>query len=291
MEQMLKRLIGEHIEVVVRVPGESGRVKADSGQIEQVILNLAINARDAMPNGGTLVLEVKDVVLDESYTSQHIEAVPGPHVMLAVSDTGTGMDAATAARVFEPFFTTKPKGKGTGLGLSTVHGIVKQSGGNIAVYSEPGRGTVFKVYLPRVDAPIDALPQPTAADDRRGTETILLLEDEDGVRGLAERVLTGHGYRVLAAASPREALRIAADNNRRLHLLLSDVILPEMSGPALAEKLRATHPNLPVLYMSGYTDNAMVQTRVLESGTPFIQKPFSPTVLLQKVRSVLDNHG
>jgi CheY-like chemotaxis protein len=288
MEPMLKRLIGEHIDVVVRTPPEIGHVKADPGQIEQVILNLAINARDAMPDGGTLLLELMDVELDESYTRQHVDASPGPHVMLVVSDSGGGMDAATAARVFEPFFTTKPKGQGTGLGLSTVHGIVKQSGGIIGVYSEPGRGTAFKVYLPRVDAPIDVTPAATAAETRHGSETILLLEDEEAVRALAERVLEQHGYRVLAAATPGEALGLAAGYKGGLHLLLSDVVLPGMSGPSLAEKLLAAHPGLSVLYMSGYTDGAIVQNGVLERDTPFIQKPFTPDALLRRVRGVLD---
>jgi PAS domain S-box-containing protein len=288
MEPMLKRLIGEHIDVVVRTPPEIGHIKADAGQIEQVILNLGINARDAMPDGGTLLLELMDVELDVSYTRQHVDASPGPHVMLAVSDTGGGMDAATAARVFEPFFTTKPKGQGTGLGLSTVHGIVKQSGGIIGVYSEPGAGTTFKVYLPRVDAPIDVTPAATTVETRHGSETILLLEDEDAVRGLAERVLEQHGYRVLAAATPGEALGLAAGCKGGLHLLLSDVVLPGMSGTSLAHKLLADHPGLSVLYMSGYTDGAIVQNGVLERDTPFIQKPFTPEALLRKVRAVLD---
>jgi PAS domain S-box-containing protein len=288
MEPMLKRLIGEHINVVVRTPLEIGHVKADPGQIEQVILNLAINARDAMPDGGTLLLELKDVELDESYTRQHLEAAPGPHVMLAVSDSGGGMDPATAARVFEPFFTTKPKGQGTGLGLSTVHGIVKQSGGIIGVYSEAGRGTEFKVYLPRVDAPIDVTPPATKAEIRGGSETILLLEDEEAVRALAARVLEQHGYRVLAAATPGEALGLAAGYKGGLHLLLSDVVLPGMSGPSLAERLLAGHPGLSVLYMSGYTDGAIVQNGGLERDTAFIQKPFTAEGLLRKVRGVLD---
>jgi PAS domain S-box-containing protein len=288
MEPMLKRLIGEHIDVVVRTPPEIGHVKADPGQIEQVILNLAINARDAMPDGGTLLLELKDVQLDESYARQHLEAAPGPQVMLAVSDSGGGMDPATAARVFEPFFTTKPKGQGTGLGLSTVHGIVKQSGGIIGVYSEPGRGTVFKIYLPRVDAPIDVTRASPAAETCDGSETILLLEDEEAVRALAERVLEQHGYRVLAAATPGEALGLAAGYKDGLHLLLSDVVLPGMSGTALADKLLADHPGLCVLYMSGYTDDAIVQNGMLGRDRPFIQKPFTPEALLRKVRGVLD---
>ena len=288
MEPMLKRLIGEHIDVVVRTPPEIGHVRADPGQIEQVILNLAINARDAMPDGGTLLLELKDVELDVSYTRQHVDAVPGPHVMLAVSDTGSGMDAATAARVFEPFFTTKPTGQGTGLGLSTVHGIVKQTGGIIGVYSEPGRGTIFKVYLPRVDAPIDVTPASPAAETCDGSETILLLEDEEAVRALAERVLVQRGYRVLAAATPGEALDLAAGCKDGLHLLLSDVVLPGMSGTALADKLLADHPGLCVLYMSGYTDDAIVQNGMLGRDRPFIQKPFTPEALLRKVRWLLD---
>lgn len=288
MEPMLKRLIGEHINVVVRTPPDIGHVQADPGQIEQVVLNLAINARDAMPAGGTLLIELTDVVLDESYTPRHVDAAQGPHVMLAVSDTGVGMDAATATRVFEPFFTTKPQGKGTGLGLSTVHGIVKQSGGSIGVYSEPGRGTTFKIYLPRVDAPIDVTPLATRATARGGSETVLLLEDEEAVRALAERILTQHGYRVFVAATPREALDIAAGSKNSLHLLLSDMVLPEMSGPSLAEKLLAGQPGLSVLYMSGYTDHAIVHGGILERDTPFIQKPFTPEALLRKVREVLD---
>ena len=288
MEPMLKRLIGEQIKVLVRTPPDIGHVQADPGQIEQVVLNLAINARDAMPGGGTLLLELTDIVLDESYTRRHVDAAEGPHVMLAVSDTGMGMDAATASRVFEPFFTTKPQGKGTGLGLSTVHGIVKQSGGSIEVYSEPGRGTTFKIYLPRVDAPIDVTPLGAPEKARGGSETVLLLEDEEAVRALAERILAQHGYRVLVAATPREALDIAAGYQDSLHLLLSDMVLPEMSGPSLAEKLLAGRPGLSVLYMSGYTDHAIVHSGMLEHDTPFIQKPFTPEALLLKVREVLD---
>ena len=288
MEPMLKRLIGEQIKVLVRTPPDIGHVQADPGQIEQVVLNLAINARDAMPEGGTLLLELTDIVLDESYTRRHVDAAEGLHVMLAVSDTGTGMDAATASRVFEPFFTTKPQGKGTGLGLSTVHGIVKQSGGSIEVYSEPGRGTTFKIYLPRVDAPIDVTPLGAQEKARGGSETVLLLEDEEAVRALAERILEQHGYRVLVAATPREALDIAAGYKDSLHLLLSDMVLPEMSGPSLAAKLLAGRPGLSVLYMSGYTDHAIVHSGMLEHDTPFIQKPFTPEALLRKVREVLD---
>jgi CheY-like chemotaxis protein len=259
MEPMLKRLIGEQIEVVVRMPVAVGPVKADPGQIEQVILNLAINARDAMPEGGTLLLELTDVVLDESSAREHVDAVSGPYVLLAVSDTGVGMDAATAARVFEPFFTTKSKDQGTGLGLSTVHGIVKQSGGSIWVYSEPGRGSTFKVYLPRVDAPVDLAAPEEATDLRKGSETVLIAEDEHGVRRLAQRILEQHGYRVLTAATPREAVDIAAVHGFPIHLLLTDVVLPEMSGKVLAEQLASTRAGLRVLYMSGYTDDAIVR--------------------------------
>ena len=288
IEPMLKRLIGEQVQVIVQTAGTLGRVKADPGQIEQVILNLAINARDAMPDGGTLRLELNDVVLDESSTRQHVDAIPGPFVRLTVSDTGVGMDAGTLERIFEPFFTTKAKGRGTGLGLSMVHGIVKQSGGLLWAYSEPGHGSRFEVYLPRVEAAADAKTSEEAGLARGGSETILVVEDEEGVRRLAERILGQRGYRVLAAATPRLAVEVAARHEGRIDLLLSDVVLPEISGKLLAEQLIAARPSLRVLYMSGYTDNAIVHHGVLEPDTPFVQKPFPPATLLRKVRELLD---
>jgi PAS domain S-box-containing protein len=289
MEPMLRRLIGEHIEVIVRTPTSIGQIRADPGQIEQVVLNLAVNARDAMPDGGTLLIELADVTLDESYARRHVEAAAGPYVMLAVSDTGIGIAPETAARIFEPFFTTKPKGVGTGLGLSTVHGIVKQSGGSVWVYSEPGRGTTFKVYLPRVDdiAEPDRSADAIVAPPRRGSGTILIVEDADGVRRLAARVLEQEGYQVLIAATPTEGLEIAARHAGPIHLLLSDVVLPEISGRVLAERLLADRPGLRVLYMSGYTDDVVVHRGILNQEMPFLQKPFTPESLLRKVRDLI----
>jgi two-component system, cell cycle sensor histidine kinase and response regulator CckA len=290
MESMLQRLIGEDVSVALSITNEPALVKADSGQIEQVILNLALNARDAMPTGGSLLIEVTNVALDEAYARRHIAVKAGPYVMLSVSDTGAGMDAETQARIFEPFFTTKPSGKGTGLGLSTVYGIVKQSKGNIWVYSEPNRGTTFKMYLPRVD---DVVPDtaPLADSSKEGTltgsETVLVVEDEPGVRELVRKVLERGGYRVIMAATPTEALEIVKTANDPIDLLMTDVVLPEMSGRVLAGQIALTRPTLRVLYMSGYTDNAIVHHGVLDPGTPFLQKPFTPQVLLRKVRSVL----
>jgi two-component system cell cycle sensor histidine kinase/response regulator CckA len=284
---MLKRLIGEDIDVVVRAIGEIGRVRADPGQIEQVLLNLAVNARDAMPKGGTLMLEVHDALLNESFSRRHVTIKPGPYVMLAVSDTGTGMDAATQARIFEPFFTTKEKGKGTGLGLATVYGIVKQSGGHIWLYSEPGRGSTFKVYLPRVDDPVDVPVKQASLGTLRGSETILVVEDEESVRELVQRVLEHFGYRIMTAGTPGEALEIANMETRPIHLLVSDVIMPQMSGSTLASKIVSTNPGMRILYMSGYTDDAIVHHGVLNRDTPFLQKPFTPEALARKVREVL----
>jgi signal transduction histidine kinase len=288
MEPMLRRLIGEHIEIAVRAPETVGHVRADPGQIDQVILNLAINARDAMPQGGALILELADVTLDEPYALRHAGTRPGRYVMLAVSDTGVGMDEGTQARIFEPFFTTKELGKGTGLGLATVYGIVKQSDGNIWVYSEPNRGSTFKVYLPRVDAPPDTPPVRVAPGSLTGDETILVVEDEPGVRALVRKALTRYGYQVVVAGTPQEALQVANTRPDQFDLVLSDVVLPEMSGPALAARILASQPHARVLYMSGYTDNAIVHHGVLDERTPFLQKPFAPETLARKVREVLD---
>jgi two-component system, cell cycle sensor histidine kinase and response regulator CckA len=286
MEPMLRRLIGENIEVVVRASGD-GRVKADPGQVEQVIMNLAINARDAMPKGGSLRLEVSPTTVDEPYTRQGTTVVAGQYMLLTVSDTGEGMDAATQARIFEPFFTTKAKGKGTGLGLSTVYGIVKQSGGYIWLDSEPGRGATFQVYLPRVDEAVQPVAAPRASGSLSGIETILVVEDERSVRQLVQRVLLRFGYAVLLAGTPNEASRLVRSRKSPIHLLISDVVLPQMSGRALAEELLAHEPAMRVLYMSGYTDDAIVHHGVLDQGTPFLQKPFTPDALARKVREVL----
>ncbi len=290
MEKMLKRLIGENFELATSQQPSLGRVKADPGQIEQVILNLIVNARDSMPNGGKITLETADVDLDEGYSRSHVTVVPGPYVMLAVSDTGVGMDAATQARIFEPFFTTKELGKGTGLGLSTVYGIVKQSAGNIWVYSEVGRGSTFKVYLPRVQEPAENVGKPIASPTTvKGTETILVVEDEEPVRSLVLVALKSGGYKVLEAGDARKACTLLEQFKEPIHLVLTDVVMPHMSGKELAGLTATLHPESRILYMSGYTDNAIVLHGVLEATASFLQKPFAPKALLKKVREVLDD--
>jgi two-component system cell cycle sensor histidine kinase/response regulator CckA len=289
LEKMLRRLIGEDVELRTALESGLGSIKADPGQIEQVIMNLAVNARDAMPAGGKLLIETENVSLSEEYAGQHIAVTPGSYVMLAVSDTGTGMDEKTKARIFEPFFTTKELGKGTGLGLSTVYGIVKQSGGSLWVYSEVGRGTTFKVYLPRVDENAQEYRQATDTGEvLQGTETILLAEDEEIVRTLAREILESYGYQVLEAANGGAALLICERHTGAIDLLITDVIMPEMSGRELSERLSQLRPAMKVLYMSGYTDDAIIHQGVLDTGANFIQKPFSPDALAQKVREVLD---
>jgi PAS domain S-box-containing protein len=289
MEKMLRRLIGEDIDLQTVLNPELGSIKADPGQIEQVIMNLAVNARDAMAQGGKLTIETENVYLDEEFAEQHIAVSPGPYIVLAVNDTGTGMDEQTQARIFEPFFTTKEMGKGTGLGLSTVYGIIRQSGGNIWVSSEVGRGTTFKVYLPRFEEGAEEFKRkPEAQDALQGTETILLAEDEDVVRKLSGRVLTMYGYQVLEAANGEAALRICERYEKPIHLLISDVIMPGMNGCDLADQLRHLRPTMKMLLMSGYTNNAIIHQRIFDEGINFIQKPFAPNALAQKVREVLD---
>ena len=288
LEKMLGRVIGEDVDLVSRLDRSVGNVRVDPGQLEQVIVNLVVNARDAMPRGGKLTIETANADLDEAYAQRHAAIRPGRYVMVAVSDTGTGMDEATAGRVFEPFFTTKETGKGTGLGLSTVYGIVKQSGGNIWVYSEPGKGTTFKVYLPRVeDVVTEGAPRLADSSPARGTETILLVEDEEAVRTLSRRILEKHGYRVLEAGSGPAALEVLRAVTERVHMLLTDLVMPDMTGTELASRLKADHPEIRVLFMSGYTDDAVVRSGLLEPGRAFLQKPFTPVVLLRKVREVL----
>ena len=292
LEKMLRRLIGEDIDLLQVLAPDLGLVKADSGQIEQVIMNLVVNARDAMPSGGKLTIETANVELDEEYAARHVGVKPGSYVLLAVSDTGCGMDAATRQRLFEPFFTTKEKGKGTGLGLSTVYGIVKQSGGNVCVYSEPGKGTTFKTYLPRVLE--EQAPMVTTRTQERpavGTETILVVEDEEAVRNLTARILRAAGFKVLVASHGGQALLECEKFPGEIHLLLTDVVMPQMSGPELAARLDKVRPGLRVLYMSGYTDDAIVHHGVLAPGTKFIGKPFNAVDLALKVRDVLDEHS
>jgi len=289
MDKMLLRILGEDIELVTLFAEGIGRVRTDPGQIEQMILNLAVNARDAMPNGGKLTIETSNIELNENYVRFHIAVKPGLYVMLSVSDTGVGMTPEVKERVFEPFFTTKEKGKGTGLGLSTVYGIVKQSGGNIWVYSELDHGTTFKIYLPRVEEEASTLLH---GDDKRslpqGSETVLLVEDDLSVRGLVVQVLRENGYNLLEAANGNEALRMAQEYAGEIHLLLTDVVMPQMGGKELADRLKTLRPNIKVLFTSGYTDNAIVHHGVLEPGIDFLQKPFSPAALAHKVREVLD---
>jgi PAS domain S-box-containing protein len=288
-EKMLRRLIGEDIDLVVSLKQRLVSVRADAGQIGQVLLNLAVNSRDAMPNGGKLTIETSVVELDESYSTFHFDVPPGRYVLLAVSDTGTGMDAKTLSHVFEPFFTTKEAGKGTGLGLSTVYGVVKQSGGHVSVYSEPGVGTTFKVYLPRVeDAPEKNRAPAVHAALVGGTETILVVEDEEAVRRLTCRSLEAQGYEVLPAASASEALLLLEKHAGEIHLLITDVVMPDVSGRELARSAAPLRPLMKVLFMSGYTDNVIVHHGVLDAGTAFLQKPFTPRSLAQKVREVLD---
>jgi PAS domain S-box-containing protein len=285
--KMLQRLIGEDVALVTVLAPDLGAVKADPGQIEQVIMNLAVNARDAMPDGGKLTIETSNVELDDTSILEHRPVSPGAYVLLAVSDTGIGMDEATQANLFEPFFTTKETGKGTGLGLATVYGIVKQSGGFIWVYSEPGVGTTFKIYLPRVNETPPELPG-RSPEAFHGTETVLLAEDAAGVRAVAREVLKRNGYSVIPASDGQAALELAASHSGPIHLLVTDVIMPEMSGRQLADRLREVRSELKVLFVSGYTDDAIIRHGILEPGIAFLQKPFTPEVLARKVRAVLD---
>jgi signal transduction histidine kinase len=289
IEPLLQRLIGEDIEVTMTLGSALGSVKVDPGQIEQLIINLAVNARDAMPQGGRLTLLTANVSLDEAYARLHAGVEPGRYVMLVVNDTGHGMDATTQARIFEPFFTTKEEGKGTGLGLATVYGIVKQSNGHIAVESAPGQGATFKIYLPIVDAlPTTDAPVKGSGATPRGSETVLLVEDDEALRSLAREILQVQGYTVLEAGVPGDAMRIAAGHQTPIHLLVTDVVMPQMNGKQLADRLRSGRPELKVLFMSGYTDSAIVEHGVLEPGIQFLHKPFTPAGLGAKVREALD---
>lgn len=289
MEKMLRRLIGESVELTTALDPKLGNVKADAGQIEQVIMNLVVNARDAMPDGGKLTIETKNVYLEENYAMQHLSVRPDLYTMLAVSDTGTGMDAETQKRVFEPFFTTEETGKGTGLGLSTVYGIVKQSGGSIWVYSEPERGTTFKIYLPQIE---EQMPEPESnaevEEDLQGTETILLVEDEELVRNLVRETLETYGYKILEAANGTDGLLIYEQYRESIDLLLTDAVMPKMGGKDLAAILSKTYPQIKVLFMSGYTDETIINHGILEENTNFIQKPFTPHALVRAVHEILN---
>ncbi|HVT60051.1 MAG TPA: PAS domain S-box protein [Thermoanaerobaculia bacterium] len=293
IENMLRRIIGENVELVTHLRSPHGRVVVDPGQIEQVIVNLAVNARDAMPAGGKLILETADVELDEVYSQRHPEALPGPHVMIAVSDSGHGMDAETRLHIFEPFFTTKEPGKGTGLGLSTVYGIVRQSGGHVEVESAPGRGSIFRIYLPRVAAAAEGQPATPATREAppaalEGSETVLLIEDEIALRNLIRSVLESGGYTVLDQETPEAALLLAKHHAGPIDLVLTDVNMPGISGPDVAARLAWARPEAKVLFMSGYAANTAGHRNALPAGAQLLEKPFSAAGLLQKVRKVLD---
>ncbi|HWZ88216.1 MAG TPA: ATP-binding protein [Polyangiaceae bacterium] len=289
LQRMLARLLGENIHLRIAAEPNLGMIYADPGHVDQVIMNLAVNARDAMAEGGTLLIETRRAILDEEYAAEHPQVPPGQYVCLAVTDTGSGMDAATQERIFEPFFTTKEQGKGTGLGLSMVFGIVKQSGGHIEVDSKPLRGSSFKVYLPRTErAPVvRTIPVP-AAGNARGTETILVVEDDDALRAAVRTVLSKHGYRVLEAQNGAEALLVSDQYRAPIALLLTDVVMPRMNGRELVALLMPTRTDLKVLYMSGYAENTVVTHGTLDEGLAYLAKPVTPEVLVQKVREVLD---
>ncbi|MBC7898390.1 MAG: PAS domain S-box protein [Cytophagaceae bacterium] len=287
---MLRRVIGEDIVLSTVLDPAARPVKVDPGQIQQILMNLAVNARDAMPQGGRLTIETRHVTIDEEYHQTHLETKPGHYSMIVVTDTGTGMDDATKARIFEPFFTTKGEGKGTGLGMAVVHGVVRQSGGMIEVYSEVDKGTAFKLYFPvaGVLASSVAPAAPGSQKMARGTETILLVEDDDAVRALSRHVLHSCGYTVLEASNGKEAITVAEGHAEAIHLMVTDVVMPFLGGRQLAERLEGTRPGLKALFLSGYTDDAVVRHGILQAEVAFLQKPFSPTALAQKVRDVLD---
>jgi CheY-like chemotaxis protein len=287
MDKLLRRIVGEDVDLIALPAPGLGRVFVDPSNIEQVIMNLVVNARDAMPRGGKLTIETGNVDLDAEYTRDHLGATPGPHVMLAVSDTGVGIDLETQALIFEPFFTTKPVGQGTGLGLSTVFGIARQAGGSVWVYSEPGEGATFKVYFPRVEGGSEVAGLAPAPLDLRGSETILLVEDQDQVRAVAQNILARSGYDVIVARTPGEALLFCAEEPGVVHLLLTDVVMPQMSGAELARRIALMLPDIKVLFMSGYTDDSIVRHGVLASEVAFLQKPFTADSLARKVREVL----
>ncbi len=294
MRNLLQRIIGEDVDLTISTAGDLGRARVDPGQIEQIIMNLAVNARDAMPRGGKLTIETANVDLDQAYAATHLGVVAGAHACLTISDTGEGMSPETQGLIFEPFFTTKAVGKGTGLGLATVLGIVQQSGGSVWVYSEIGHGTAFKVYFPRTDQPavdVESAASGGTKSTLRGHETILLVEDDDRLRGVVRTILARFGYRVIEAQNGEEALLIGANDLAKIDLLLTDVVMPRMNGQQLSEKIVEAHPGVRVLFMSGYTDDAVVRLGVFHSEIAFLQKPITPDVLVRKVREVLDLPG
>jgi len=289
LDKMLRSLMSENVELKAQLSGDLASARVDPNQLEQVIMNLAINARDAMPDGGTLTIETGNATLDEDYAARHVSAIPGAYVMLAVTDTGCGMSEEIQARIFEPFFTTKPAGRGTGLGLSTVYGIVKQSGGNIWLYSEPGKGSTFKVYLPAVDSLPENIGKAAPAQSlARGGGTVLVVEDDEQLRRLAHRALANNGFEVLEADRGGTALDIARRHKGTIDLLLTDVIMPDTNGRKLAETLRAARPELRVIYMSGYPDRAIVNHGMLGPGDAYVAKPFTTEAITRKVREVLE---
>lgn len=285
---MLQRLIGEDIQFNTVLAPALGRVKVDPGQLDQVLMNLSVNARDAMPRGGTLTVETCNCVVSEEYAGTHLDCRPGPYVVLSMTDTGCGMTQDVQDRIFEPFFTTKEAGKGTGLGLAMVFGIVRQSGGWIHVYSEPGRGTTFRIYLPNIEEEKSPAESMGERSSLRGDETILLVEDDGGVRGLAVKGLEHFGYTVIAASDGVEAIEIVESKGCELDLVLTDVVMPNMGGAELADILQARYPGLNVLFTSGYTDDAVVRHGLLEAHVHFIQKPYTPKSLASKIREVFD---
>jgi two-component system cell cycle sensor histidine kinase/response regulator CckA len=284
-------VIGEDIQIETHLDPDLGRVYADPLHIDQVIMNLVVNARDAMTEGGKLTIETANRTLDAEYTGRHIGVTPGPYCMLAISDTGTGIDAVTQARIFEPFFTTKESGKGTGLGLSIVYGIVKQNGGEVMVYSEVGKGTTFKIYFPLTAVPGESSSAAVHPPEMGGTETILLCEDEISIRKLVRAMLVKFGYQVIEAETPERAVEITRTSPDPIHLLLTDIVMPQINGFDLAHKVQGMRPQVKVLFMSGYTDNQVSRSWVLDPGTPFIQKPFTAASLTQKVREAIGNES